>query len=71
MIKIKVTYNAKPKETKVIEAGTLEELRAKIYEEFEIENGKLNFMKPRLKVNAFLFRIRRPSRKISRRTWRY
>ena len=62
-----MTYNAKPKETKELEASDFNGLKKQIYEAFNIEDGKINFMKPRLKVSSLLFRMRRPSRKMSRR----
>ena len=65
-----MTYNAKPKETKEVEAADFNELKKQIYEAFNIEDGKINFMKPRLKVFSTLFRMRRPSRRMSRRVVR-
>ena len=58
MVKIKVTYNAKPKETKEIQADNFQNLKEQIYAQFNIENGKLNFQKPRIKVQSFLLRIK-------------
>lgn len=49
-MKIKVTYNVKPKETKEIEVSDFDNLKQKIYEQFNVEDGKITFMKPRLKV---------------------
>jgi len=62
MVKIKVTYNAKPKRTEELDVVNFGDLVTQIYKIFNIEDGKLNFMKPRLKVNLPKYRIKIPLR---------
>jgi hypothetical protein len=64
MVKVKVTYNAKPKRSEVLEVSSFQELVAEIYKTFNIEEGKINFMKPRLKVPPYPRRISKLSKKM-------
>lgn len=59
MPRVKVTYNAKPKRSEVLTVANFEELVTTIYAVFNIEDGKINFMKPRLKVFLPSRRIRK------------
>lgn len=67
MVSVKVTYNAKPKRTETLVVESFADLVAQIYKVFNVEEGKINFMKPRLKVAAPPLRTRTPSRRTSRR----
>ena len=58
MLNIKVTYNVKPKETQEMEVENYQDLIQKIYAIFNIEEGKINFMKPRIKVLFLWLRIK-------------
>lgn len=53
MPKFKVTYNAKPKRTEEMECNSFQQLIKKIYLVFNIEEGKINFMRPRPKVSDY------------------
>ena len=71
MVSVKVTYNAKPKRTETLIVESYADLVAQIYKTFNIEEGKINFMKPRLKVSREPRRIMIPSRRTSRRAARF
>jgi hypothetical protein len=71
MVSVKVTYNAKPKRTEILVVESYADLVAQIYKTFNIEEGKINFMKPRLKVSPSPRRTKNPSRRTSRRAARY
>lgn len=57
MVSVKVTYNAKPKRSETLNVESFADLVAQIYKTFNIEEGKINFMKPRLKVLQCPYRI--------------
>ncbi len=67
MVSVKVTYNAKPKRTETLVVESYADLIAQIYKVFNIEEGKINFMKPRLKVPSLPPRTSNPSPRMSRR----
>jgi hypothetical protein len=63
MVSVKVTYNAKPKRTETLVVESYADLISQIYKVFNIEEGKINFMKPRLKVQSLPRRTSNPSRR--------
>lgn len=67
MVQIKVTYNAKPKKTENLTVTSYLDLINQIYTVFNIEEGGIKFMKPRLKVIMTKCRMRRVLQKKSNR----